>query len=77
MFIPWVRGGAYFLHFAAGSEMSFCKLREKREMAARWVTCRGGHRKPRIQLGRDVCSVMSSGEEILQVLLVLYCQALL
>lgn len=55
MFILWVRGGAYFLHFAAGTDLSFCKLEEKREKAARWVTHRGSHSKPHIQVDSSVC----------------------
>lgn len=34
MFIPWVRGGPYFLHVAAETQMGFYKLRERRDMAA-------------------------------------------
>lgn len=55
MFILWVRGGAYFLHFAAGTDLSFYKLEEKREKAARWVTHRGSHSKPHIQVDSSVC----------------------
>lgn len=76
MFILWVRGGAYFLHFAAGTDLSFCKLEEKREKAARWVTHRGSHSKPHIQVDSSASSMRASREEILQVLSEVYCQAL-
>lgn len=34
VFIPWVRGGAYSLHVATRTQMGFCKLREKKDVAA-------------------------------------------
>lgn len=77
MFILWVRGGAYFLHFAAGTDLSFYKLEEKREKAARWVTHRGSHSKPHIQVDSSVCFFYEGfKEEALQVLSEVYCQAL-